>query len=315
MVAQWKVTSCRSRLGIGSDGENWRTSQTKNGLVCRVERGAISREGARMVAAHDKASRVIEANRHLIDLYAVRGSPDDPNNDPLARDVWPVLCPTYLPARPTVERLPTPLRAALAHTRSKTSHLMGSAIKPVACGQRDVLMSICTDDAEASYLPLDVRRRVTALPRLMGRLHAALTALAAPNGALESIRGFELYAGASLADELAESAFELAMIARTHLVSFYAQVRPARTTSVHLAAAAMLRHCPLNVSPTTLTSGVSGRDLRVLEAAGWLQARDEETAYGPGHRFMPTDTFLTLDIPHLPRKRPSLPAPVNIIHN
>jgi hypothetical protein len=58
----------------------------------------------------------------------------------------------------------------------------------------------------------------------------------------------------------------------------------------------MLRHSPLNVSPTTLTSGISGQDLRQLEASGWLEPRDEETARGLAHRFTMTDAYLYLDI-------------------
>jgi hypothetical protein len=88
------------------------------------------------------------------------------------------------------------------------------------------------------------------------------------------------------------AAFELTMIARAHLIGFYARIRPARTGPVHRAAAAILRHRPIYVSPTTLTSGISGQDLSGLEAAGWLEPRDEETVRGLAHRFTPTQTIL-----------------------
>ena len=39
--------------------------------------------------------------------------------------------------------------------------------------------------------------------------------------------------GGSLAEEMAETAFELTMIARTHLIAFYARIRPFRTGPVH----------------------------------------------------------------------------------
>lgn len=253
------------------------------------------------------------AAQHLVDLYAVRGAPDDPDADPLPRGVWPVLCPAYAPAGSAPTRTSMSLPTARAHGRADTLQVAPSARDPDAYGQRDVLASICADDAEASYLPADVRCRVTALPRLMDRLYAALSALVTTNGAHGAIELFGCEAGADPSDEMAETAFELTMVARAHLVAFYARVRPARTGPVHRAAAAMLRHRPLNVSPTTLTSGIGGQDLRVLETAGWLEARDEETAHGLAHRFIPTDEFLALGIPQLPRKRASRPYPVSVL--
>jgi hypothetical protein len=174
-------------------------------------------------------------------------------------------------------------------------------------------MSICADDAEAAHLPPDARNRITALPGLMERLCAVLSVFAAPEGALGPIQRREQGAGATPTDDMVESAFELAMIARAHLIAFYARVRPAPTGSVHRAAAAMLRHRPLLISPTTLTSGISGQDLRILEAAGWLEPRDEETAHGHAHRFMMTNSLMELDVPALPRKRPSRGHPVTVL--
>lgn len=258
-------------------------------------------------AAARRAAMAIhpEAARHMIDLYAVRGAPDDPSDDPLLRGVWPVLCPAYLPAMCSPARSPT----ALAHSPHEPER-RAFASERATCNQREVLMSICADDAEASHLPPDVRLRVTALPNLMDRLFTALTTLAAPDGTIERL---EPLLGAHLVDEMAESAFELVMIAHAHLIAFYARVRPARTGSVHRAAAAMLRHHPLFISPTTLTSGISGQVLRTLEAAGWLEARDEETLHGLAHRFTPSDALLRLDKPELPKKRASRPHPVNVL--
>ncbi|AGI68230.1 hypothetical protein OAN307_c26410 [Octadecabacter antarcticus 307] len=254
-----------------------------------------------------------KAGRHLIDLYAVRGIPDDPNEDPLPRGIWPVLCSAYLPARPASALPPMPLPTVLAHSAHEIPQRRAFAAERAKCSHRRVLMSICADDAEALHLPPDVRSRVTALPGLMDCLYAALSVLAAPDGALGPIRRFERSMGANLADEMAESAFELAMIARAHLIAFYARVRPAHTGPVHRAAAAMLRHRPQFISPTTLTSGVIGQDLRILEAAGWLEARDMETAHGLAHRFMPSDAFVRLDIRELPKKRASWPYPVSVV--
>lgn len=254
-----------------------------------------------------------DAARHLVDLYAVRGTPEGPNADPLPRGIWPVLCPAYLPTWLATALTPMPLPTELTYNPDNSSRLAGFAVEPVACSQRDVLVSICADDAEASYLPPDVRRRVTALPRLLDRLYATLSVLAPIGGAHGSIDRFQLDARASLADEMAEAAFELAMVARAHLIGFYARTRPARTGPVHRAAAAMLRHRPPNISATTLTSVTDKRDLYQLEAAGWLEARDEETARGLAHRFVPTDEFLALDLPELPRKRPSLPRLIKVL--
>jgi hypothetical protein len=53
--------------------------------------------------------------------------------------------------------------------------------------------------------------------------------------------------------------------------------------------------------------------LRVLADAGWLEPRDEETAHGLAHRFVPTDAFLLLDIPDLPKKRASQPCPIGML--
>lgn|GEM_PF-5279721 len=254
-----------------------------------------------------------EAARHLIDIYAVRGAPDDVSDDPLPRGVWPVLCPAYLPARPAPALITMPLPTALPHSSHEIPLWRTFTAERAKCGYRRVLMSICADDAEAPHLPTDVRSRVTALPRLMDRLYAVLIVLAAPDGALGPIPRREQGAGASPADEMVESAFELAMIARAHLLAFYARVRPAHTGSVHRAAAAMLRHRPLLISPTTLTSGISMQDLRILEAAGWLDPRDEETARGLAHRFTMTNSLLKLNVPALPRKRPSKPRTVNVL--
>jgi len=249
---------------------------------------------------------------HLTDLYAVRGAPDDPNEDPLPRGVWPVLCPAYLPARTAPTLPPMPLPKLLAQSRQENQQWRAFAADRAKYSHRHLLMSICADDAEARHLPPDARRRATALPGLMDRLCAALRA----NGAFDSTSGAiqrpETDVGTNLEDQMAESAFELAMIARAHLIAFYARVRPAHTGPVHRAAAAMLRHRPSLVSPTTLTSGISWQDLRILEAAGWLEPRDEETALGLAHRFMPSAAFLALNLPTLPRKRPHRPKPISV---
>ncbi len=254
-----------------------------------------------------------EAAQYLVDLYAVRGAPDDPNADPLLSGVWPVLCPTYLPTGPVPTRTQALLPAARTQGRADALQAPPRAGGPDMRSQRDVLASICVDDAEASYLPVDVRRRVTALPLLMDRLYAALSALVTSAGAHGANKRFGYEMGADLADEMAETAFELTMVVRAHLVAFYARTRPARTGPVHRAAAAMLRHRPLNISPTTLTSGIGGQDLRVLEAAGWLEPRDDETTHGLAHRFTPTAEFLALKVPELPRKRPSQAHAVSVL--
>lgn len=253
-----------------------------------------------------------EVARHLTDLYSVRGAPDNPDADPLPRGVWPVLCPVFLPARPAPMLTSLHLPPVLSQKSDEDPQWQAFFRERVPCNHQRVLMSICAEDAQASYLPPDVRRRVTALPRLMEQLYASLATLAALNGAAGPTPRCEPDAGASVAEDLAETALELAMTARAHMISFYARVRPAPTGSVHRAAAAMLRHRPLNVSPTTLTSGINGGDLRVLEAAGWLEGRDEETVRGLTHRFCPTREFLALKLPELPRKRPSLPKPIKI---
>jgi hypothetical protein len=254
-----------------------------------------------------------EAAQHLIDLYAVRGAPDDPNEDPLPRGVWPVLCPAYLPARPAPALPPMPLPKLLAHSPHENQQWRAFAADRAKYSHRHMLMSICADDAEALHLPPDVRRRVTALPRLMDRLYAVLSVFASLDGAHRSMEQFGFELGRSLEEEMAETAFELTMIARMHLIAFYARIRPARTGPVHRAAAAILRHRPPNVSPTTLTSGVGERDLRVLADAGWLEPRDEETAYGQAHRFTPSDAFLRLNMPYLPKKRASHPCPIRVL--
>ncbi|WP_417807105.1 hypothetical protein [Thioclava sp.] len=256
-----------------------------------------------------------EAAQNLIDLYAARGAPDAPNEDPLPRGAWPVLCPAYLPAIPLAALSPMPLSKLLAQSPQENQHWRAFTADRAKCSYRHLLMSICADDVEALHLPPDVRRRVTALPRLMDRLYAALSVLAPLDGDHGSMERFGLEVGGSLAEELAETAFELTMIARTHLIAFYARIRPARTGPVHRAAAAMLRHRPSLVSPTTLTSEISWQDLRILEAAGWLEPRDEETALGLAHRFMPSAAFLALNLPTLPRKRPHSPKPISVLHD
>jgi hypothetical protein len=57
----------------------------------------------------------------------------------------------------------------------------------------------------------------------------------------------------------------------------------------------------------------SGQDLRELADAGWLEPPDEETVYGLAHRFTPSDAFLLLDMPDLPKKRASQPCPIRVL--
>jgi hypothetical protein len=87
---------------------------------------------------------------HLTDLYAVRGAPDDPNEDPLPRGVWPVLCSAYLPARPAPALPPMPLPKLLAHSSHENQQWRAFAANRAKCSHRHVLMSIFADDAETA---------------------------------------------------------------------------------------------------------------------------------------------------------------------
>lgn len=289
-------------------------STANNGPCSKDESIRIGLFGPGAAAARQAAKAISpEAESQMIDLHAVRGAPDDPGRDPLPRGMWPVLCPAYLPDRSAPASHQMPLDRLPVHSPHQSRQWRALTTDRTHCSNRRVLMSICADDAEASYLPPDVRRRVTALPRLMNRLYVVLSdlnPLYGPNGQTE---GFGSRVGARFSDEMAETAFELAMVARAHLIAFYARVRPAHTGPIHRAAAAMLRHRPLRVSPTTLSSGISGGDLRVLEAAGWLEPRDEETDHGFAHRFTPSDAFWEVDIADLPKKWASHPNPVDVL--
>lgn len=253
-----------------------------------------------------------DADRHLVDLYAVRSTPRHPEDDPLPRGVWPVLCHAYLPAEHAQGLTRIPLREQLARCSPEGQECWPSAAENTKSTQRHVLASIAADDAEAQHLPADVRCRVTALPFLMDRLSNLLNFFGSLDGAPSSIRRLDAPLRASFMDEMVEAASDLAMVTRLHLIAFYARIRPTHTTSVHRAAAAILRHRPNNISPTTLTSGVTVNDLRVLEGAGWVDRRDEETPCGNAPRFAPTRELVEVNIPKLPKKRPTRPFPVDI---
>lgn len=252
-----------------------------------------------------------KAEPHLINLYAVRGVPDQPGEDPLPRGIWPVLCPAYLPRTPSLPPLTlTPPTPGDLRWASSLRWLAGGEV----CVRRQLLASICGDDAEAAYLPPDARLRVTALPRLMDSLGHALTLVASPGADLEILGRFDPTAKFRVLDEVAEAACELALVARIHLIAFYARIRPAPTGGVHRAAAALLRHRRRSIiTPATLTSGVTAADLRDLFTAGWLDPHEFAATRSGRHSYVPSDAFRQIRAPELPRKRPSRPQPICVV--
>ncbi|MEX1663532.1 hypothetical protein AB4874_18235 [Thioclava sp. 15-R06ZXC-3] len=251
-----------------------------------------------------------KASRHIVELYAVRGAPGQSDDDPLRMGIWPILCPAYLPKSlstppPTVRPFtPTDLRSA-----SSARWATGRA----TCNQRQLLASICGDDAESTFLPPDARHWITALPRLMDRLGFVLTVLTSSGDHLRMVKHFDPSAKFRVLDEMAETACELALVARIHLIAFYARIRPAPTGRVHRAAAALLRHRQKSVSPTTLTSAITDADLRDLVAAGWLDPNEDDAPGGGRHGYAPTDALQRIGAAELPRKRPSRPQPICVV--
>jgi hypothetical protein len=147
----------------------------------------------------------------------------------------------------------------------------------------------------------------------MDRLGLALTLLTSSGDHLGMVRCIEPTAKFSVLDEIAETACELALVARIHLIAFYARIRPASTGGVHRAAAALLRHRKKSLSPTTLTSGVTDADLRDLVAAGWLDPIEDEAPLGGRRGYTPTDALRRIGALELPRKLPSRPKPICIL--